>query len=89
MTTPKIEDYSRILNRANTEMFLEKRMDYDVNNNLIYVAYNKTPNASPDSLTWLIFKLTYDVNNNATRYQLPDTGPSFQYSYTLRTSYFT
>lgn len=88
MSTPKIEDYSRILTRANTELFLEKRMDYDGSNNLIYVGYNKTPNASVDATTWLIFKLTYS-GSNVTRYQLPNNGPSFQYSWTLRTSYFT
>ena len=48
----------------------ETRIDYDVNQNAIYVGVSKTMNLSTSSGNhWLIQKLTYDANNNCTRIQ--------------------
>ena len=63
-------------------------MDYDGSNNLIYIGYNKKPNAPTAESSWYIVKLTYS-GSNVTRYQLPDTGAKFGYDWDNRTTFFT
>lgn len=87
MSSPRIKDFSILENFASSELFLEKRMEYD-GNNLIYVGYSRNPNESVLADTWFIVKMTYD-GSNVTRYQLPDAGPSFSYAWNDRASLFT
>lgn len=87
MSSPRIKDFSILENFASSELFLEKRMEYD-GDNMIYVGYSRIPNASVDSESWYIVKLTYD-GDNVTRYQLPDTGPSFSYVWDDRATLFS
>lgn len=85
---PRIDDYSKLHNHVNTSIFLEKRMDYDGSNNMIYVGYSQHINADPAVDTWYIVKLIYDVSNNLTRYELPSGGVAFKYIWNSRTTYF-
>lgn len=87
MSTPRIKDFSVLDTIASSELFLEKRMDYDMGGNLIYVGYSQEPNAATTGLTWYIVKLTYS-GSNVTRYQLPNTGIGFKYAWDSRTTYF-
>lgn len=84
---PLIKDFSQLQNRADTALFLEKRMEYS-GDNLIYVGYNRTANASTAATTWYIVKLTYS-GANPTRYQLPDDGASFEYAWDDRATLFS
>lgn len=88
MHSPRIKDFSVLESYANCETFLEKRMEYDGVNNLIYVGYTKNPNESVDSDTYFIVKLEYDASNNLTRYRLPNTGATFSYVWDDRATYF-
>jgi len=69
-------------------MFLEKRISYDGSNNPEYIGYNREPNAATDIETWLVFKMTY-TGTNLTRYQLPDDGVQWKYTWDDRATYFT
>lgn len=86
---PRIHDYSTIQNFANTELFLEKRMDYDDAGNLIYIGYCRIANADTSQPIWYIVKLIYDGSNNLVRYQLPNAGVNFGYIWDNRTNSFT
>ena len=68
-------------------MFLEKRLSYN-GDNIEYVGYNREPNAATDDLSWFIIKNTY-AGSNLTRYQLPDNGKQFKYSWDDRATYFS
>jgi hypothetical protein len=85
---PKIEDYSTIHNFANTELFLEKRMDYDGSGNMIYVGYSRIANADTSASIWFLVKLIYNGSNQLTRYQLPKSGVNFAYAWDNRTTSF-
>lgn len=89
MHSPRIKDFSILESRANSETFLEKRMDYDINDNLIYVGYSKNPNEDTASDTWFIVNLVYDANSNILRYRLPDSGCTFSYVWDNRATYFS
>jgi hypothetical protein len=49
-------------------------MEYDSNDNIIYLGRNKTPNSNESADDWYIEKLTYDSANNPTRVQGPEIG---------------
>ncbi len=83
----KIKDYSILDVNINAETFFEKRMEYS-GDNLIYIGYAKTPNASTADEIWFIVKLTYS-GANPTRYQLPDDGAQFKYAWNDRATLFT
>jgi YD repeat-containing protein len=89
VSSPRVKDFSILDTIANSELFLEKRMDYDGDGNLIYVGYSRVPNENTSSDSWFIVKLTYDGDGNITRYQLPDTGISFSYVWDNRTAIFS
>ena len=65
---------------------LAMRMEYDSNNNAIYVAEGK-PGANDASIAWRIKKITYDVNNNATHIKWASGTPKFNKSWDDRTTY--
>ena len=88
MTLPKIEDYSILKNFISTEVFIEKRMDYDGSNNMIYIGYSRIANASTSAPVWFIAKLAYNGSNKQTRYQLPNNGVNFGYAWDDRTTSF-
>jgi len=88
-TLPKIQDYSILHNQANTELFLEKRMDYDGSGNMIYVGYTRIANGSTAAPIWYIIKLIYDGSDQLVRYQLPESGVNFGYAWDNRTTSFT
>lgn len=82
-----IKDYTWAEVQGDLGMFLEKRMSYD-GSDLEYVGYNREPNAATDDLSWFIIKNTYAAGD-ITRYQLPDDGPQFKYSWDDRATYYT
>lgn len=88
MTVPQIEDYSLLHNYANTELFLEKRIEYDGSGNMIYVGYSKVANADTAQAIWYIIKMSYDGSNQLIRYQLPKTGVNFGYAWDNRATSF-
>jgi hypothetical protein len=53
---------------------LDKRLDYDVEGNIIYLGTHSDVIASEDDLFWYISKFGYDVLGNITRIQGPLTG---------------
>jgi len=83
----QILDYSRLELRGDAGMFFEKRIEYDGNNNPIYIGYNRHQNTATDDESWFIVKITYS-GNNPTYYQLPANGPQFVYSWDDRATYF-
>lgn len=85
--TQHISDFSIADLQGDLGMFLEKRMAYDTDN-LEYVGYNREQNAATTDATWLIVKMTYS-GTNITRYQLPDNGAQFKYTWDDRASSFT
>lgn len=85
---PQLKDMSVIEVLGDAAMFWEKRLDLNGDGNPVYIAWNKTPNASQSSLSWFLVKLTYS-GLNVVRYQLPDAGCQFKYSYTARATYFS
>lgn len=88
MTSPRIKDFSILDTIASSELFFEKRMEYDGSNNLIYIGYSHVPNELTSADSWYIVKLTY-TGTNLVRYRLPDSGPKFGYVWDDRATYFT
>lgn len=82
----RIKDYTLADVQGDLGMFLEKRMAYD-GDNLEYEGFNREADAATDAESWFIVKYTYS-GSNATRYQLPDDGPQFKYSWDDRATYF-
>ncbi len=83
----KIKDFSYLNIVGLADQYLEIRYDYGAGTVPIYIGYNHTPNADPNSLTWFIVKLTY-TGANMTYKQLPNFGTTFSGSWTNRTTYF-
>jgi len=88
VTAQKIVEHGNLNVRGDASLFWEVRIEYS-GTNPIYVAYNKTPNASTSDPTWYIFKNTFDGSDNLTRKQLPDSGAEFKYAYDDRVSLFS
>ena len=65
--------------------YFTKAVDYDVNNNAIYVGY-ATPGSNKASAVWRIQKITYDANNNPTDIQWADSNTNFDNIWDNRTS---
>ena len=65
----------------------EKRMAYDVGNNLEYVGYAQPGSATSASI-WHILKLTYDGSDNLTRVQVAGDNPGYKYSWDDRATFF-
>ena len=68
-------------------LFWEQRMEYS-GDNLLYIGYNQTANASVDSASWYILKFSYS-GDNVIRKELPAAGAAFKYAWSNRTSYFS
>ena len=85
--TQQLKDFSIADLFADVGMFLEKRMSYD-GDNLEYVAYNREPNAATTEATWFVVEMTY-AGANVTRYQLPDNGVEFKYTWDDRAAAFS
>lgn len=62
---------------------LTKSIEYDANNNPIYVG-ETIPGSATSSAVWRIKKITYDVNNNPTDVQWADGNTNFDKSYDHR-----
>ena len=86
MSSPRIKDFSVLESKANSELFLEKRMAYN-GANLEYVGYSEKPNESAAADTWFIIKMEY-TGANVVRYRLPNNGPKFSYVWNDRANYF-
>lgn len=67
----------------------EKRMINDAGGNILYVAFNQTPNAATSANTWFILKMLYDSNGFLNRVQLPDAGFGFNYIFDDIATYFS
>ncbi|MHB1059993.1 MAG: hypothetical protein ACYC0F_19190 [Rhodanobacter sp.] len=87
MSDPRVKDYSIMETRADTFVFMEKRIDYAGGSVPIYIGYNKQPNADTSDDSWYIFKLTYS-GSNLIYQQLPNRGPTFSYVWNDRANYF-
>lgn len=85
--TQVILPYNNAQVSADLGMMLEKRMEYS-GDNLIYLGYNRVPNAATTDATWYIVKMTYS-GDLVTRYQLPDDGPQFKYAWDNRATLFS
>lgn len=51
----------------------EKRYEYDVDDNPIYIGYHTTINAATNNTNWYVFKYTWN-GGNSTRIQGPSVG---------------
>ena len=67
---------------------LEKRIEYDVGNNPIYVGY-AAPGSATSAAVWFITKQTFDGSDNMTRQQVANDKPSFTSIYDDRASLFS
>ena len=67
-------------------LFLKQRIQYDANGNAIYLGY-AAPGSSENSLVWMIVKNTYDASNYMTASNFAGGEPTFERSWSLRTSY--
>ena len=66
---------------------MEKRIEYDVSDNPIYVGY-AAPGSASSAAAWFITKQTFDGNDNMTRQQMANDKPSFDQVYDDRASLF-
>lgn len=62
------------------------KVDYDVNNNPIYLGW-AAPGSSDGANVWRLAKNTFDVSNNFVSKTFPSGSPSFTFSWTNRASY--
>lgn len=67
----------------------EKRMINDANGKIQYLAISPIPNAATDALVWAVWKMGYDGNGYLNRYQLPDDGVGYKYSFDEIEDYFS
>ena len=88
MVAQRIGDMSVLDPTFDAFSLLEKRLENDGSGNPLYIGYNKEPNESTASETWLIFKLSYS-GGYVVRYQLPDSGAVFKYAWDDRASLFS
>lgn len=61
-------------------------VEYDANNNPIYVG-SAEPSTATSSSNWQIKKITYDANNNPTAVEWADGNDSFDNEWDERTTY--
>ncbi len=83
----RLLDFSVLSIRGAADDFLEKRYAYN-GSDLQYEGWTYKPNASTSAEVWYIVKYTV-AGGVVTRQQLPDHGPSFQYSWDDRATYFS
>lgn len=89
ISTPNVFDpYNNLSNYFKPTDLFEKRFENDGNGNPIYIGYTPYPNHPTSSNNWFIVKITY-AGENITRYQLPDEGLKFSYSWDQRATYFS
>lgn len=88
MVAQRIADMSLLEPNFDAFTLLEKRIENDISGNPLYIGYNKEPNESTTSETWLIFKLLYS-GGYVVRYQLPDDGAIFKYAWDDRATLFS
>ena len=88
MVEQNIGDISVLDGTFDTLTIFEKRIENDGSGNPIYIGYNKSANALTSSASWLIFKLSYS-GGYVIRYQLPDSGARFKYTWDDRASSFS
>jgi Na+/H+ antiporter NhaB len=62
------------------------KIDYDANNNPIYVGY-ALPSTLVTAAKWQIMKITFDANNNPTTVAYPNGTDAFNFIWNSRTSY--
>jgi len=82
-------DFSQVVLRSDTSVYLEQRMAYDGSGNLEYLGLARVPNNSTSKENWLIAKFSYDGSDRITRQQVPDFGPKYAYSWDDRATYFS
>lgn len=76
---------SILYNRFVGKGFVQMRIDYDANNNPIYIGF-AVKGALSSAAAWVISKNTYDANNNLTvsqsssQFQIWDNRTSLTYS---------
>ena len=49
------------------------KLEYDANDNPIYIGYNADENALDSDTDWEIYKITYDANDNPTKFKMATT----------------
>ncbi len=65
---------------------LNQRIEYDVNNNAIYIG-RAEPGTANASALWQIFKMTYDASNNMTALNWANGNDNFVHSWDLKATY--
>ena len=62
-----------VVEASNKTYYKDQRIEYDGNENAIYLGYHTTLNAETDDTGWVIVKLDYDGNNNVVRRRVQTT----------------
>jgi hypothetical protein len=67
----------------------EKRMINDVDGKIQYLAITPYPNGATDEKIWNVWKMGYDGNGFINRFQLPDDGSGYKYTFDDIATYFS
>jgi len=78
-------------NRTETPVYsrdqgLNQRIEYDVDNNAIYVG-RAQPGTANSAASWQIYKMTYDGSNNMTALNWAQGSDNFEFVWNDRTTY--